>query len=65
MAAVRGRHGSLTGLASDSLYAFVAGSIADQLRGSRGVARFERWFGGSILVGLGVVAALVSPNRST
>jgi threonine/homoserine/homoserine lactone efflux protein len=53
------------GLMSDSLYAIVAGSIADRLRGSRGVARFERWFGGSILVGLGVAAALVSPNRST
>jgi threonine/homoserine/homoserine lactone efflux protein len=53
------------GLMSDSLYAVVAGSIADRLRGSRGVARFERWFGGSVLVGLGVAAALVSPNRST
>ena len=53
------------GLLSDSLYAIVAGSIADRLRGSRAVARFERWFGGSILVGLGVAAALVSPHRST
>jgi threonine/homoserine/homoserine lactone efflux protein len=53
------------GLLSDSLYAIVAGSIADRLRGSRTVARFERWFGGGILVGLGVAAALVSPNRST
>ena len=53
------------GLLSDSLYAIVAGSIADRLRGSRAVARFERWFGGSILVGLGVAAALVSPHRSS
>ena len=53
------------GLLSDSLYAIVAGSIADRLRGSRTVARFERWFGGGILVGLGVAAAIVSPNRST
>ena len=53
------------GLMSDSLYAIVAGSIADRLRGSRAVARFERWFGGGILVGLGVAAALVSPNRAT
>jgi len=53
------------GLLSDGLYAIVAGSIADRLRGSRAVARFERWFGGSILVGLGVAAALVSPHRST
>jgi threonine/homoserine/homoserine lactone efflux protein len=53
------------GLLSDSLYAVVAGSIADRLRGSRAVARFERWFGGGILVGLGVAAAVVVPNRST
>jgi threonine/homoserine/homoserine lactone efflux protein len=53
------------GLLSDSLYAIVAGSIADRLRGSRAMARFERWFGGGVLVGLGVAAAFVSPNRST
>jgi threonine/homoserine/homoserine lactone efflux protein len=53
------------GLMSDSLYAIVAGSIADRLRGSRAVARFERWFGGGILVGLGLAAAVVAPNRST
>jgi threonine/homoserine/homoserine lactone efflux protein len=53
------------GLLSDGLYAIVAGSIADRLRGSRAVARFERWFGGGILVGLGLAAALVAPNRST
>jgi threonine/homoserine/homoserine lactone efflux protein len=53
------------GALSDSLYAIAAGSIADRLRGSRGMARFERWFGGGVLVGLGVVAAVVAPNRST
>jgi hypothetical protein len=50
---------------SDSLYSIVAGSNADRQRGSRCVARFERWFRGSILVVLGEAAALVSPNRST
>ena len=53
------------GALSDSLYAIAAGSIADKLRGSRGMARFERWFGGSVLIGLGLVAAVVAPNRST
>jgi threonine/homoserine/homoserine lactone efflux protein len=53
------------GLMSDSLYAVAAGSIADRLRGSRGMARFERWFGGSVLIGLGLAAAAFSPNRST
>jgi threonine/homoserine/homoserine lactone efflux protein len=53
------------GLASDSLYAIVAGTVADRLRGTPLVARVERWFGGSVLVGLGVAAALVAPHRSS
>jgi threonine/homoserine/homoserine lactone efflux protein len=56
---------AVLGLLSDSLYAIVAGSIADRLRGSLAVARFERWFGGGILVALGLAAAVVAPNRST
>ena len=52
------------GMMSDSLYAIVAGSVAERLRGSRGVARFQRWFGGGILVALGVAAALIGPHRS-
>ena len=52
------------GLMSDSLYALAAGTVADRLRGSAGIARFERWFGGSILIGLGLAAALVAPHRS-
>ena len=52
------------GFLSDSAYALAAGTVADRLRGSRGIARFERWFGGSILIGLGVAAALVGPHRS-
>jgi threonine/homoserine/homoserine lactone efflux protein len=53
------------GLASDSLYAIVAGTVADRLRGTQLVARVERWFGGSVLIGLGVAAALVAPHRSS
>ncbi|HVS85174.1 MAG TPA: LysE family translocator [Gaiellaceae bacterium] len=52
------------GLLSDSLYALAAGAVAERLRGSPGIARFERWFGGSILIGLGIVAAAWSPSRS-
>jgi len=55
---------ALLGLTTDSLYALAAGTVADKLRGSRRMATFERWFGGSILVGLGVAAALVAPHRS-
>ena len=48
------------GLLSDGLYAFVAGTIADRLRGSRTIERIERWFGGVVLIGLGIAAATVS-----
>jgi threonine/homoserine/homoserine lactone efflux protein len=51
------------GLMSDSLYAIVAGTVADCLRGTPLVARVERWFGGTVLIGLGVASALVAPNR--
>jgi threonine/homoserine/homoserine lactone efflux protein len=52
------------GFLSDSTYAVVAGAVADRLRGSRRIARFERWFGGSILIGLGIAAAAWTPSRS-
>ena len=51
------------GFVSDSCYAFLAGAIADRLRGTPLIARIERWFGGTVLIGLGVVAALVAPYR--
>lgn len=50
------------GFLSDSVYAFAAGTVADRLRGSRGIARFQRWFGGSVFIGLGIVAAAWSPS---
>jgi len=52
------------GLLSDSTYAFVAGTVADRLRGTPLVARIERWFGGTVLIGLGITSALVAPHRS-
>jgi threonine/homoserine/homoserine lactone efflux protein len=52
------------GFTSDSLYALAAGTVADRLRGSSTAAHFERWFGGGVLVGLGVLAATWSPNRA-
>jgi len=51
------------GLMSDSLYAIVAGTVADRLRGTPLVARVERWFGGTVLIGLGLASALVAHNR--
>ena len=53
------------GFMSDSLYALAAGTVADRLRGGRTVARFQRWFGGGILIALGVAAAAWTPSRSS
>jgi threonine/homoserine/homoserine lactone efflux protein len=52
------------GLMSDSLYAFAAGTVADRLRGTPLIARVERWFGGTVLIGLGITAAVFAPHRS-
>src|SRR4030081_239851 len=41
------------GFASDSLYAVIAGSVADRLRGTPFIARVERWVGGRRLARLG------------
>jgi threonine/homoserine/homoserine lactone efflux protein len=55
---------ALLGCLSDSLYALAAGTVADRLRGSAGIARVQRWLGGSVLVGLGILAAVWSPSRT-
>ena len=61
---VLGASFAVLGFLSDSTYAFIAGAVADRLRGSLKIARFERWFGGSILIGLGIAAAAWTPSRS-
>jgi threonine/homoserine/homoserine lactone efflux protein len=55
---------ALLGCLSDSAYALAAGTVADRLRGSERLARVQRWFGGSVLVGLGILAAVWSPSRA-
>ena len=55
---------ALLGFLSDNLYAMAAGSVADRLRASPALTRFQRWFGGSILIGLGIAAAAWTPSRS-
>src|SRR5436190_2484401 len=37
---------ALLGCLSDSIYALAAGTVADRLPGSAGIARVQRWFGG-------------------
>jgi threonine/homoserine/homoserine lactone efflux protein len=48
---------------SDCAYAFVAGSVSDRLRGTNTIAWVQRWIGGSVLVGLGLLSAVWSPSR--
>jgi threonine/homoserine/homoserine lactone efflux protein len=55
---------TVLGFLSDSAWALAAGTVADRLRGSKRLARVQRWFGGGVLVGLGVLAAVWTPSHS-
>ena len=55
---------TVLGFLSDSAYALAAGTVADRLRGSETLARVQRWLGGGVLVGLGVLAAVWTPSHS-
>jgi threonine/homoserine/homoserine lactone efflux protein len=46
------------GLVSDGTFAVAAGTAGEFLRRSRRVLRFQRWFAGTSIIGLGVTAAL-------
>jgi threonine/homoserine/homoserine lactone efflux protein len=52
------------GFLSDGAYALAAGALAGRLRSSRHAASVSRWASGTILVGLGVAAALAGPRRA-
>jgi threonine/homoserine/homoserine lactone efflux protein len=55
---------ALLGFLSDSMWALAAGTVADRLRGSTGIAWVQRWIGGGVLVGLGILAAVWTPSRA-
>lgn len=55
---------ALLGFLSDSMWAVAAGSVADRLRGSTGIAWVQRWIGCGVLVGLGILAAVWSPSHA-
>lgn len=55
---------TVLGFLSDSMYALAAGTVADRLRGSAGIVRVQRWVGGGVLVGLGILAAVWTPSRT-
>lgn len=49
---------ALLAVISDSMYALLAGTAGQWLKGSRTVMRAERYVAGSVYIGLGVAAAL-------
>jgi threonine/homoserine/homoserine lactone efflux protein len=51
------------GLASDGVYALVAGTLGERLRGSERVLRIQRYVSGTVFVGLGLATAVSSSNR--
>jgi threonine/homoserine/homoserine lactone efflux protein len=53
----------LIAVVSDGMYALAAGTASDWLRGNPRFLRAERWISGTVLVGLGVTAALSGSNR--
>jgi threonine/homoserine/homoserine lactone efflux protein len=56
---------AVLGFLSDSSWALVSGTLGDRLRRSARFPAVERYVSGTIFVGLGAVAALSSPTRTT
>jgi len=53
----------MLGFTSGSLYSLLAGSIGNLLRGNRRFLRAQRYFAGSVYIGLGAAAALTGANK--
>ena len=51
------------GVITDGAYALAAGAFGNWLRKSRGFARFERYFGGLLMIGLGITAAVAGQRK--
>jgi threonine/homoserine/homoserine lactone efflux protein len=53
------------GFVSDGVWAFVAGTLGERLRRSTRFPAVQRYVSGSVFVGLGAVAALAAPAKSS
>ena len=51
------------GILSDTVYALAAGSIGNRLRGSIRFLRAQRYFAGSVYIGLGAATALTGTHK--
>jgi threonine/homoserine/homoserine lactone efflux protein len=56
---------ALLGFCSDGVWALVAGTLGDRLRASRRFPAIQRYASGSVFVGLGAVAALTAPVKTS
>jgi threonine/homoserine/homoserine lactone efflux protein len=54
---------TLLGLISDACYALAASAAGRWLRQSRGYLTFERYVGGTLLIGLGITAAFAGNGK--
>lgn len=52
------------GFVTDGCYALAAGTAGRWIREWRGYARFERYFGGTVFIGLGLTAAFTGSRKS-
>jgi threonine/homoserine/homoserine lactone efflux protein len=51
------------GALSDSIYALLSGSVGNLLRGNLRLLRAQRYFAGSVYIGLGAVTALTGSSK--
>ncbi len=51
------------GILSDGLYALLAGSVRQWLRGNLRFLRAQRYVTGSVYIALGIAAVLSGPNK--
>ncbi len=51
------------GFLSDTIYALLAGSVGNVMRGNLRFLRAQRYFAGSVYIGLGAATALTGTNR--
>lgn len=55
----------LLGTCTDSLYAILAGSIGSWIKQSRGFAKGQKWFAGTMYIGLGIAAAFTGTENQS
>lgn len=55
---------TLMALCTDGMYAFLAGTLGNRLKSSLGFWKAQKYFAGTVYIGLGLTTALSGSNRS-